>query len=51
MVPVVPLAKLAHDVLRVTVLALIGFALLNWAADKANIPGLKAALGRGGVSS
>lgn len=51
MVPVVPLAKLAHDVIRVTLLALVGFALLNYVADKANIPGLKAALGRGGVNA
>lgn len=46
-----PLARLAHETVRITVFALIGFALLNWVATKANIPGLKAALGRGGVAA
>lgn len=44
-----PLAKLAHDVFRVTILALIGFALLRWVAGRANIPGLRSALGAAGA--
>lgn len=45
-----PLARLGHDVFRVTILALIGFALLRFAAAKFRIPGLAAALGAGGVA-
>jgi hypothetical protein len=44
------LARLGHDVFRVTLLALIGFALLRFGATKWNIPGLAAALGSAGVS-
>lgn len=44
-----PIARLAHETIRITVFALIGFALLNWFAQRANIPALKAVLGRGGV--
>lgn len=46
-----PLAKLFHDVFRVTILALIGFALLRWIAARANIPGLRAALGASGTAA
>lgn len=45
-----PLARLGHDVFRVTILALIGFALLRFAAERFRIPGLAAALGAGGVA-
>lgn len=45
-----PLARLGHDVFRVTILALIGFALLRFVAGKWKIPGLAAALGAGGVA-
>lgn len=45
-----PLARLGHDVIRVTVLALIGFALLRFVAARFRIPGLAAALGAGGVA-
>lgn len=45
-----PIARLGEEVLRVTLLALIGFAILRWLADRFNIPGLRAALGSGGVA-
>lgn len=45
-----PLARLGHDVFRVTLLALVGFALLRWAAARFRVPGLAAALGAGGVA-
>ena len=45
-----PLARLSHDVFKVTVLALIGFALLRFVAAKWKVPGLAAALGAGGVA-
>lgn len=45
-----PLARLGHEVFRVTLLALIGFAILRWIAVRARIPGLAAALGAGGVA-
>jgi hypothetical protein len=45
-----PLAKLASDVFRVTLLALVGFAILRWAATRWNVPGLKAALGAAGTA-
>lgn len=44
-----PLAALAQETLRVTLLALVGFALARWAAERWNIPGLKAALGASGT--
>lgn len=46
-----PLARWANETVRITVFALVGFALLNWAAKRWNVPGLNAALGQGGVSS
>ncbi len=45
-----PIARLGHEVLRVTLLALVGFALLRIVAERWNIPGLRAALGSGGVA-
>jgi small-conductance mechanosensitive channel len=45
-----PIARLGHEVLRVTLLALIGFALLRVLAERFNVPGLRAALGAGGVA-
>jgi hypothetical protein len=45
----VPLSRLAQETVRVTVLALVGFALLRLLAERFNIPGLRAALGAGGV--
>lgn len=50
MVRPVPLARLGHDVFKVTLLALIGFAVLRFVAAKWRIPGLAAALGAGGVA-
>jgi hypothetical protein len=50
MVSPVPIARLGHEVLRVTLLALIGFALLRFVAVRFRIPGLAAALGAGGVA-
>ncbi len=44
-----PIARLAHETVKITIFALIGFALLRWIATKANIPGLKAALGAAGA--
>lgn len=44
-----PIARLAHETVRVTVFALIGFALLRWVAAKWNVPGLKSALGAAGA--
>lgn len=44
-----PIARLAHETIRVTVFALIGFALLRYAAARFNVPGLKAALGAAGA--
>jgi hypothetical protein len=49
-VAAVPLARLGHDIFRVTLLALVGFALLRWAAARFRVPGLAAALGAGGVA-
>lgn len=46
-----PLARLGHEVFRVTLLALVGFAVLRWAAERFNIPGLRAALAAGGTAS
>jgi hypothetical protein len=45
-----PLARLGHEVFRVTLLALIGFAILRFVAARYRIPGLAAALGSGGVA-
>lgn len=45
-----PIARLGHEVLRVTLLALIGFALLRFIAVRFRIPGLASALGAGGVA-
>lgn len=45
-----PLARLGHEVVRTTILALIGFALLRVVAQRWRIPGLAAALGAGGVA-
>lgn len=46
-----PIARWANETVRITAFALVGFALLNWAAKRFEIPGLNAALGQGGVSS
>lgn len=46
----VPIARLAQEVARTTVLALVGFALLRLLAVRFNIPGLRDALGAGGVA-
>ena len=46
-----PIARLGHEVLRTTLLALIGFALLRYLAVRFNIPGLNAALGASGTAS
>jgi hypothetical protein len=46
----VPIARLGHEVIRVTLLALIGFAILRFAAVRFRVPGLAAALGAGGVA-
>jgi hypothetical protein len=46
----VPIARLGQEMLRVTLLALVGFALLRYVAVRWNIPGLKDALGAGGVA-
>lgn len=45
-----PIARLGHEVIRVTLLALIGFAILRWVAVRWRIPGLASALGAGGVA-
>jgi hypothetical protein len=50
MLRAVPLARLGHQVLYVTALALVGFAILRWGAEKFNIPALRAILGYGGVA-
>jgi len=44
-----PIAKLAHETIRVTIFALIGFAILRYVATRFNVPGLKAALGAAGA--
>lgn len=44
-----PLARLAHETVRVTLFALIGFALLRYVASKFQVPGLQAALGAAGA--
>ncbi len=44
-----PIAKLVHETLRVTIFALIGFALLRYVAFRWNVPGLKSALGAAGA--
>ena len=44
-----PLAKLAQETIRIGLLALIFFALARWAAERWDIPGLKAALGASGT--
>lgn len=46
-----PIARLAQETLRVTLLALIGFALLRFAAERFNIPGLRSALGAAGTAA
>lgn len=46
----VPIARLGNEVLRVTLLALIGFAILRFLAVRFRVPGLAAALGAGGVA-
>jgi hypothetical protein len=46
-----PVAKLAQETLRITLLALVGFALLRWIAERFSIPGLRAALGAAGTAS
>jgi len=46
-----PIARLATETARVTVLALVGFAILRWLAEKWSIPGLRAALGAAGTSA
>lgn len=50
MLAAVPIARLGHNVLSVTIYALIGFALLRWLADRFSIPGLRAALGAAGTA-
>lgn len=50
MVRRMPLAALATEIFRTTLLALVGFAILRYAATKWNIPGLRDALGHGGVA-
>ena len=45
-----PIARLGHEVLRVTLLALIGFALLRYVAERWNVPGLRSALGAAGTA-
>lgn len=45
-----PLARLAQETVRVTLLALVGFAILRWIAGRFQIPGLQDALGHGGVA-
>lgn len=45
-----PITRLGAEVLRITLLALVGFALLRFAAARFRIPGLAAALGAGGVA-
>ena len=44
-----PLARLIHETFRVTLFALVGFAILRIVAERANIPGLRAALGAAGA--
>lgn len=44
-----PLARWAHETIRVTVFALIGFALLRYVSAKFNVPGLQDALGAAGA--
>lgn len=46
-----PIAKLAQETLRVTLLALVGFAVLRYLAEKFNVPGLRAALGAAGTAA
>lgn len=45
-----PLARLGQETLRVTLLALVGFAILRWLSVRFNVPGLRDALGAGGVA-
>lgn len=40
-----PIARFVHETVRVTIFALIGFALLRYLAAKTNVPALKSALG------
>jgi hypothetical protein len=47
----VPIARLGHEVFRVTLLALVGFAVLRWLAERFSIPGLRAALGASGTAT
>ena len=44
-----PLARLTKEMLYVGVLALVFFALMRWAADRFNIPALRAVLGASGT--
>lgn len=44
-----PIARLTHEILRVTLLALVGFAILRWIAGRWDIPGLRSALGAAGA--
>jgi hypothetical protein len=44
-----PIARLAHETVHITLFALIGFALLRWAAKRWQITGLQAALGAAGA--
>jgi hypothetical protein len=46
-----PIARLGHEVFRVTLLALVGFALLRWVAERFGIPGLRSALGAAGTAA
>lgn len=46
-----PIAKLAQETLRVTLLALVGFAVLRWLSERFNVPGLRAALGAAGTAA
>lgn len=46
-----PIARLGHEVLRVTLLALVGFAILRFVAERWNVPGLRSALGASGTAT
>lgn len=45
-----PISRLAQETLKVGLLALIFFAIARAVAERFNIPGLRAALGQGGVA-
>ncbi len=46
-----PIARLAQETLKVTLLALVGFALLRYVSERFNVPGLRAALGASGTAA